>query len=332
MFEKVEKPVSLKKRLTRGTKKIHNFFGERPPDELIADRLEQFFPGLAHLDDSTKSSPTRPASLLPEDNRPDSTTLKNIVQNAALNKRMTRISILPATRIANRHRSVASPIILQITPQSDRKSHILSHLSSPQEEDDEAMSMQSPFVDTFMSEWNSVDSTATPIVPTTHIQDPPIQLFETLVPMKRIPTMKKEMDRPVIRSWTQGQLIGQGAFGKVFHGLNLDSGEIMAVKQVLIGPANDVQKKKREDALRREMELLEEMDNTYIVRYLGIIKGGFFLMEGYEITETAFNVFLEYVSGGSIASMLSKYGKFEEGLAKSMTAQILLGLDYLHEM
>jgi hypothetical protein len=30
--------------------------------------------------------------------------------------------------------------------------------------------------------------------------------------------------------------------------------------------------------------------------------------------------------------MLSKYGKFEDGLAKSMTAQILLGLNYLHEM
>jgi serine/threonine protein kinase len=52
--------------------------------------------------------------------------------------------------------------------------------------------------------------------------------------------------------------------------------------------------------------------------------------EGYEITDSAFNVFLEYVPGGSIASMLSKYGKFEDGLAKSMTAQILLGLKYLH--
>lgn len=43
-------------------------------------------------------------------------------------------------------------------------------------------------------------------------------------------------------------------------------------------------------------------------------------------------MFLEYVSGGSIASMLSKYGKFEDALARSMTAQILLGLEYLHEM
>ncbi len=83
-----------------------------------------------------------------------------------------------------------------------------------------------------------------------------------------VPIMSK---RQQITRWTQGQIIGQGAFGKVFHGLNLDTGEIMAVKQVLIGPANDTQKKKREDALRREMELFEEMDHVHIVRYLGML-------------------------------------------------------------
>ena len=41
-------------------------------------------------------------------------------------------------------------------------------------------------------------------------------------------------------------------------------------------------------------------------------------------------MFLEYVAGGSIASMLSKFGKFEDNLARSMTSQILLGLEYLH--
>ena len=139
----------------------------------------------------------------------------------------------------------------------------------------------------------------------------------------------------------------------MFHGLNLDTGEIMAVKQVLLGPASDAQKKKHEDALRREMELLEEMDHQNIVRYLG--KNCFISLQsslwriftsvlnesysscgksydgsGYEITDTKFNVFLEYVSGGSVASCLSKFGKFDENLTRSMTCQILCGLEYLH--
>lgn len=37
--------------------------------------------------------------------------------------------------------------------------------------------------------------------------------------------------KPPIR-WRQGQLIGRGAFGTVYMGMNLDSGELLAVKQV----------------------------------------------------------------------------------------------------
>lgn len=37
--------------------------------------------------------------------------------------------------------------------------------------------------------------------------------------------------KPPIR-WRKGQLIGRGAFGTVYMGMNLDSGELLAVKQV----------------------------------------------------------------------------------------------------
>ena len=40
--------------------------------------------------------------------------------------------------------------------------------------------------------------------------------------------------------------------------------------------------------------------------------------------------FLDYVPGGSIASCLRKYGKFDEEVTKSFTGQILSGLEYLH--
>lgn len=46
--------------------------------------------------------------------------------------------------------------------------------------------------------------------------------------------------------------------------------------------------------------------------------------------DNTFNVFLEYVAGGSIASVLSKCGKFDENIARSVIAQILCGLEYLH--
>ncbi|KAF2284151.1 hypothetical protein GH714_019568 [Hevea brasiliensis] len=42
----------------------------------------------------------------------------------------------------------------------------------------------------------------------------------------------KKDDTPPIR-WRKGELIGCGAFGRVYMGMNLDSGELLAVKQVI---------------------------------------------------------------------------------------------------
>jgi hypothetical protein len=41
--------------------------------------------------------------------------------------------------------------------------------------------------------------------------------------------------------------------------------------------------------------------------------------------------FLEYVPGGSVGSCVREYGAFGENVTKSFTAQILDGLEYLHE-
>lgn len=41
----------------------------------------------------------------------------------------------------------------------------------------------------------------------------------------------KENTPPPIR-WRRGELIGCGAFGRVYMGMNLDSGELLAIKQV----------------------------------------------------------------------------------------------------
>ena len=43
------------------------------------------------------------------------------------------------------------------------------------------------------------------------------------------------------------------------------------------------------------------------------------------------NIFLEYVPGGSISTLLKNYGAFEESLVKNWVKQILTGLNYLHE-
>ncbi|CAO3613261.1 unnamed protein product [Mucor fragilis] len=125
--------------------------------------------------------------------------------------------------------------------------------------------------------------------------------------------------------WMRGNLIGRGSFGRVYHAYNIATGEWFAVKQV---DAVVTQSDKRNanlqeasDALYREILLLKDLDHVNIVQYLG-----------YNLNkeEGHIYIFLEYVPGGSISSLLCEYKFLDEPLTKFFTRQILQGLHYLH--
>lgn len=123
--------------------------------------------------------------------------------------------------------------------------------------------------------------------------------------------------------WMQGALIGQGSFGSVFLALHAVTGELMAVKQVEV-PSNtgshlDKKKESMVAALKREIDLLRELQHENIVQYLGS-----------NSDDEHLNIFLEYVPGGSVAAMLNSYGQLQEPLIRTFVRQILAGLSYLH--
>ncbi|KAL4800975.1 kinase-like domain-containing protein [Aspergillus venezuelensis] len=125
-------------------------------------------------------------------------------------------------------------------------------------------------------------------------------------------------------NWMKGSLIGEGSFGSVFLALHSITGELMAVKQVEIPSATkgtefDKRKNSMVDALKHEIDLLQGLHHPNIVQYLGTTADDQYL-----------NIFLEYVPGGSIATMLKQYNTFQEPLIKNFVRQILAGLSYLH--
>jgi mitogen-activated protein kinase kinase kinase len=128
--------------------------------------------------------------------------------------------------------------------------------------------------------------------------------------------------KPIVK-WVRGELIGKGSLGRVYLALNATTGEMMAVKQVEIprtgSHKNDSQRVTVVEALKLGIESLKDLDHPNIVQYLG-----------FEETPNSLNIFLEYVSGGSVGSCLRKYGRFEENVTKYFTEQILSGLEYLH--
>ncbi|KAF9978528.1 ATP binding [Actinomortierella ambigua] len=123
--------------------------------------------------------------------------------------------------------------------------------------------------------------------------------------------------------WIRGKFIGAGSFAKVSLGWHRQLGTFMAVKQVELPGINaqkDEKQKTLVEALEREIDLLKELHHERIVQYIGS-----------DIEKGHINIFLEYVPGGSIASLLGNYGPFSEILVRSFVKQILEGLDYLHE-
>lgn len=124
--------------------------------------------------------------------------------------------------------------------------------------------------------------------------------------------------------WAKGELIGMGNYGRVYHAMNLTTGEMLAVKQVELpstrSDQGNTKRKNLVNALESEIETLNVLDHPNIVSYLGFERSNGFL-----------SIFLEYVPGGSIGSCLRKHGKLEEPTVAYFTRQILDGLKYLHQ-
>ncbi|CAO3651043.1 unnamed protein product [Mucor hiemalis] len=108
-----------------------------------------------------------------------------------------------------------------------------------------------------------------------------------------------------------GRSIGKGQFGEVFGGLNMDTGEYVAIKRI---------KRNQMDCDdMNEVGLLKHLNSEHIVRYVGFSKDNEYL-----------NIILEYAEMGSLYNNIKSFGKFPEKLAASYTYKILSGLHYLH--
>ncbi|KAL8049636.1 hypothetical protein ABFX02_06G032500 [Erythranthe guttata] len=116
--------------------------------------------------------------------------------------------------------------------------------------------------------------------------------------------------------WKKGKLIGKGPLGDVFLGFNSEKGEMCAMKEVALffGDA-----KSRARMLEKEIAVLSTLKHPNIVQYYGA-----------ETVGDNLCIYFEYVSGGSIYTILQEYGRLGESAIRSYAQQILLGLAYLH--
>ncbi|RKP37892.1 hypothetical protein BJ085DRAFT_5315, partial [Dimargaris cristalligena] len=117
--------------------------------------------------------------------------------------------------------------------------------------------------------------------------------------------------------WQQGKLIGRGTFGDVYMAFNLDTGDLMAVKEIKFPDVSSLQNIYKD--LVEEMAVMEVLSHPNVVSYFGV-----------EVHRDRVYIFMELCQQGSMASLLEHGAVENEDYIRAWTLQILRGLYYLH--
>jgi mitogen-activated protein kinase kinase kinase len=121
----------------------------------------------------------------------------------------------------------------------------------------------------------------------------------------------------ISRRWHQGKFVGGGTFGNVYQAVNLDTGDIMAVKEIRISDPKLMTPAMK--SIKEEMNVLAILDNPYIVKYYGV-----------EVHRDKVYIFMEFCEGGSLANLLEHGRIADENVIQVYTWEMLQGLAYLH--
>ncbi|GAA5940349.1 uncharacterized protein JCM15063_002609 [Sporobolomyces koalae] len=125
----------------------------------------------------------------------------------------------------------------------------------------------------------------------------------------------RENGKPTL-TYQLGECIGKGQFGTVYRALNLNTGQVVAVKRIKLEGKTEAEI----EQLSNEVSLLQRLNHPAIVRYQGLLR-----------SENYLNIVLEYAESGSLQTTLRQFGQLPEGLVASYVVKILEGLAYLHE-
>jgi len=119
--------------------------------------------------------------------------------------------------------------------------------------------------------------------------------------------------------WQKRKFIGGGSFGSVYSAINLDTGGVLAVKEIRFQDTQSI--KQVVPSIKEEMTVLEMLNHPNIVQYYGV-----------EVHRDKVNIFMEFCEGGSLAGLL-EHGRIEdETVIQVYALQMFEGLAYLHEM
>ncbi|EGR32889.1 protein kinase domain protein [Ichthyophthirius multifiliis] len=111
--------------------------------------------------------------------------------------------------------------------------------------------------------------------------------------------------------------LGQGEFGNVILVKKKSNNKIYAMKIIL---KNKIISRNLIGKMTCEQKVLKDNQSPFLIK-----------LEYSFQTETKLYLVMEYCKGGDLYSLLRKYSRFPIKIAKYISAEILLGLEYLHK-
>mmetsp|Transcript_8318 Transcript_8318/g.19151 ORF Transcript_8318/g.19151 Transcript_8318/m.19151 type:complete len:666 (-) Transcript_8318:10-2007(-) len=144
-----------------------------------------------------------------------------------------------------------------------------------------------------------------------------LALFEPPDFCRGIPDLTDSLGGVTSSYFQRGEHLGSGSFGSVYKCLDSTTGALFAVKEVPLAGRDCTQS--RVQALLREVQVLSRLEHPNVIRYYGA-----------ESTAQVLCIFVEFVSGGSLASYVERFGPLKERVVRLYLRQLLGGLHYLH--
>ncbi|KAJ2455828.1 kinase that interacts with cdc31p [Coemansia sp. RSA 2336] len=114
------------------------------------------------------------------------------------------------------------------------------------------------------------------------------------------------------RRYEKKELVGRGAYGVVYRGQDVETGQTVAIKILNLDNEEDF------SDMQREINLLSQVHSPHIAQYYGSF-----------IESSRMWIIMEYASGGSIHKLMQA-GPVEEKYTSSIMYGVLLALNYLH--
>ncbi|XP_008245418.1 PREDICTED: CBL-interacting serine/threonine-protein kinase 14 [Prunus mume] len=112
-----------------------------------------------------------------------------------------------------------------------------------------------------------------------------------------------------------GRLLGRGAFAKVYHARNVDTGQSVAIKAV---SKQKVLKGGFTAHVKREISIMRRLRHPHIVKLYEVLA-----------TKTKIYFIMEFAKGGELFAKISK-GRFSEDLSRRYFQQLISAVGYCH--